>query len=97
MTTTRRIASITVSSYVPLEENAADTLGSILGALDLTKTRSVEEIKKIIGTNCIDEKKARMYSKYKRARKVRLSIMLEEIPPARGFKKRYKTKVPFAE
>lgn len=97
MTTTRRIASITVSSYVPLEESAADTLESILGSLDLAKTRSVEEIKKIIGTNCIDEKKARMYSKYKRARKVRLSIILEEIPPARGFKKRYKKKALPAE
>lgn len=94
MTTTRRLASITVMSYVPLEESAVDTLVSILAELSFAKADSVEEAKKVIAASCINEKKARMYSKYKRARKVRLSIVLEEIPPARGFKKRSRKPSP---
>lgn len=88
MALSRRLASITVSSYVPLEESAVDTLVSILAELNFAKAGCLEEVKVAIAASCIDEKKARKYSKYKRARKVRLSIKLEEIPPARGFKKR---------
>lgn len=97
MTTTRRLSSITVMSYVPIEESAVDTLVSILAELNFAKVGSLEEAKVAIAARCIYEDKARRYSKYKRARKVRLSIVLEEIPPARGFKKRHKKKVLLSE
>lgn len=98
VSTRRRIASITVVSYVPVEETAADSIAAIIDHVAIhSDAQTVAVLKQALMLNCMTENKARLYSKYKRARKVRLTITLDEIPSARGFKKRYKKKLTLVE
>lgn len=84
----RKTSTITVMSYIPLEEEPHDTLRYIFEDVKLDFVKSISGVKSALLSNCVNEKEARAHSKYGRARKVRLSLILEELPHRRGFRKR---------